>query len=107
MATRQGSDALCRTEAEAGGVETMISEALASGTPVVATGVGGIPEMLDDLTGIIVPPQDEAALADAVCEVITGGKKFNEEAMRKAGEAYSFGNVGRQLVGIYEETIAK
>ena len=44
----------------------MISEALASGTPVVATGVGGIPEMLDDLTGIIVPPQDEAALADAV-----------------------------------------
>lgn len=85
----------------------VISEALASGTPVVATGVGGIPEMLDDLTGIIVPSQDEAALADAVCEVITGEKKFNKKAMRKAGEAYSFGNVGRQLVGIYKETIAK
>ena len=85
MATRQGSDALCRTEAEAGGVETMISEALASETPVVATGVGGIPEMLDDLTGIIVPPQDEAALADAVCEVITGEKKIQRGGHAQGG----------------------
>jgi glycosyltransferase involved in cell wall biosynthesis len=41
-------------------------EALAHGRPVIASRVGGIPEWLDETTGILVPPGDEQALAHAV-----------------------------------------
>ena len=48
-------------------VPTVIKEALAVGTPVVASAVAGIPELLDDgRCGILVPPSDVEALARAI-----------------------------------------
>ncbi|MFP5336379.1 MAG: glycosyltransferase family 4 protein [Actinomycetes bacterium] len=43
----------------------VVQEALAAGTPVVTTAVGGLPELVGD-AGVLVPPGDAAALADAV-----------------------------------------
>lgn len=46
-------------------------EAMAVGVPVVATRVGGNPEVVDDgVTGLIVPPSDSAALASAIGRVL-------------------------------------
>lgn len=45
-------------------------EALASGTPVVASRVGGIPEAVPEEAGILVPPADADALADAIQELL-------------------------------------
>src|SRR5204863_326431 len=43
-------------------------EAMAAGLPVVASAVGGIPEMIDDArTGFLIPPRHPAALADRLC----------------------------------------
>ena len=47
-----------------------ILESLASGRPVVATNVGGIPEILDDSCGRLVPPRDPAKLAEALASVL-------------------------------------
>lgn len=48
-----------------------IVEALATGTPVVASPVGGIPEIVDDgETGVLVDPEDATAIADAVLELM-------------------------------------
>jgi glycosyltransferase involved in cell wall biosynthesis len=48
-----------------------VVEAMAAGVPVVASAVGGIPELVDpDVTGILVPPGDAAALADALRRLI-------------------------------------
>jgi glycosyltransferase involved in cell wall biosynthesis len=44
-------------------------EAMAVGRPVIASRIGSIPEMIDDATGVLVPPADPIALADAMTEL--------------------------------------
>ena len=54
-----------------------VVEALAVGTPVVATAVGGVPEVVTDgLNGLLVPPLDAAALAAAM------GRMLTDDALR-------------------------
>lgn len=63
-------------------------EAMASGVPVVATPVGGIPEMIEpDISGVLTPAGDPAALADAVLRVL-----------RDPGLAQRLGRAGRSRV---------
>jgi glycosyltransferase involved in cell wall biosynthesis len=59
----------------------VLAEAMNAGTPVVATRVGGLAEVVDDgVTGRLVPPGDPEALAAAVLEVLG-----DREAMGAAG----------------------
>jgi len=61
----------------------VIVEALAMGTPVVATNLGGIPEILHDgETGYLVPPRDSEALADAILRLL-----HNEQGAKQMGRA--------------------
>ncbi|HEX6724967.1 MAG TPA: glycosyltransferase [Gaiella sp.] len=49
-------------------------EALAAGTPVIATAVGGIPEVVrDGENGLLVPPRDAAAIASAIDRLVHDG----------------------------------
>ncbi|NLI73971.1 MAG: glycosyltransferase family 4 protein [Euryarchaeota archaeon] len=49
-----------------------ILESMSSGTPVVATSVGGVPEIIDShRDGILVPPRDHEALADAILTILS------------------------------------
>ena len=59
------------------GCPNVIIEALACGRPVVATNVGGIPELMDSRCGILVPPRDAKALADALAKTLAC--TWNEE----------------------------
>src|SRR5690606_15016483 len=63
-----------------------ITEALACGTPVVATAVGGNPEQfaLPDL-GILVPDGDAGALRQAIVDALT--RTWNRDAITRAGAA--------------------
>lgn len=52
------------------GLSNAVMEAMAAGCPVVATAVGGTPELLADGRGVLVPPDDPQALADALGAVL-------------------------------------
>ena len=68
------------------GMSNSILEAMAVGLPVVATAVGGTPDVVvDGQTGVLVPAQDPAALADALAGLLADPGKG--EALGRAGRA--------------------
>lgn len=68
------------------GVPVVLMEAMASGLPVLATGVGGIPELVTHaVSGIIVPPGSAEALAEGLKQLAARRADFH--AMGKAGRA--------------------
>ncbi|MEP6993950.1 MAG: glycosyltransferase family 4 protein [Acidobacteriota bacterium] len=69
-------------------VPTVIKEALAVGTPVVASSVAGIPELLaDGRCGVLVPPRDPRRLAQTVAELLQSAPRRAELA--QAGRAHA------------------
>jgi glycosyltransferase involved in cell wall biosynthesis len=73
---------------------TVISEAMAVGTPVVATRVGGLAEVVDDgVTGLLVEPGEPEALAAAVLDVLNRREAMSgaarQAAQRFGADAYS------------------
>jgi glycosyltransferase involved in cell wall biosynthesis len=69
------------------GLSNAIMEYMARGIPVVATNVGGNPELvLDGKTGLIVPPNDELAMAEAILKINQAPE--NVECMGMAGSKF-------------------
>jgi glycosyltransferase involved in cell wall biosynthesis len=65
------------------GLGTSLLDAMACARPIVATRAGGIPEIVgDDVNGVLVPPRDAHALADAIVRLLK-----DEDARRRMGDA--------------------
>lgn len=76
------------------GCPNVVLEALASGRGVVATRVGGIPELITDgKNGLLVPPGDPEALADALAAAL--GRAWDPEAQRASVPYLDWEAVGR------------
>ena len=60
------------------GTPNSVVEAMAHGVPVIASAVGGIPDMLDSETGIIVPPGDASALVEAMLALARDPQRRNQ-----------------------------
>ncbi|WP_030840519.1 glycogen synthase [Streptomyces sp. NRRL S-475] len=86
-------------------------EAMACGTPVVASAVGGIPEVVDDgTTGLLVPPGDdfEAGLARSMDTVLGdpgAARRMGEAGRERAVGEFGWDAVARRTVRLYEEIL--
>jgi len=88
-----------------------ILEAMARRKPVVASAVGGIPEVVTDgLDGLLVPPGDPAALADAIVRVATSPalrKRLGEAGYATVAERFSIDAQVRRIEAIYDEELQR
>jgi glycosyltransferase involved in cell wall biosynthesis len=69
-------------------------EAMAAGRPVVAAGVGGIPEIVTDECGLLVQPDDPPAVVDAVVTLLTDPERrrvLGRSARHRAEERFELG----------------
>jgi len=84
-------------------------EAMACGTAVVASAVGGIPEVVaDGATGLLVPPDNETALAAAINALIDDPARAAELGAHGRGRAvaeFSWDRIATQTAGLYVELI--
>ncbi len=87
----------------------VLLEAMTQGTPVVASRIGGIPEIVTDgATGLLVPPRDPVALAAAI-----GRLRGDPELRRRLGDAgrttvvprFAWETVADRLVALYREVV--
>jgi glycosyltransferase involved in cell wall biosynthesis len=84
------------------GCPNVVLEALASGRPVVATNVGGIPEILCDECGRLVPPCDAGALAQALASVLD--RTWDAEVISAHGSR-SWETVASELLKVFESLV--
>jgi teichuronic acid biosynthesis glycosyltransferase TuaC len=93
------------------GLPTVICEAMNVGRPVVATAVDGTPEIVrDGRTGVLVPPSDARALADALARVLDEpglAARMSEEALRVGREEYTWEANARRMTAIYESLVLR
>ena len=87
-------------------------EAMASGTPIVASRAGALPEVLgaDGLCARLVPPGDVEQLTRVVGELLDSPeqlKRLGAAGRRRAVEVFSWESVAAQTVRVYQQAIAR
>jgi L-malate glycosyltransferase len=87
------------------GLPNSVLEAMAARLPVVATQVGGIPELIEDgLNGLLVPPKDPPALAAAIRRLLEDSSfadKLAQGAQERARTEFSFERLLSELDHLY------
>jgi 2-deoxystreptamine N-acetyl-D-glucosaminyltransferase/2-deoxystreptamine glucosyltransferase len=89
---------------------SVLIEGMAAGLPVIASQVGGIPNLIDQgVNGILVPPGDAAALAAAITRVLAepGTAARLAESARLTAQRYAWPALARQVAAVYLQVTGK
>jgi sugar transferase (PEP-CTERM/EpsH1 system associated) len=93
------------------GISNTILEAMASGLPVVATAVGGNPELIEEgSTGTLIPAADPERMADALRAYVESAdlcRRQGTAARRAVDQNYRVDNMINAYVGIYDHLLAR
>lgn len=93
------------------GLPTVLIEAAAAGRPVVASRVGGVPEVVEDgTTGDLVAPGDPAGLAAAVAALLRDrarADRYGTAARRLAARRFSIDGQVRRTLDLWRELVAR
>jgi alpha-maltose-1-phosphate synthase len=86
-------------------------EAMACETPVVASAVGGIKEVVvPEVTGLLVPPADPRALADGINRILRDRRKARDMGLagrRRVEEHFSWSSIAKKTLAMYEQLLAE
>jgi phosphatidylinositol alpha-mannosyltransferase len=88
----------------------VLTRAFAAALPVVASDIDGYRDVMTPETGLSVPPGDPAALADALADLLSDEERrcrLGLAARRIAEERYSWDEIGRRLVSVYERVLGR
>jgi len=92
------------------GLPLVLLEAMARRRAVVATQVGGTPEVVvDGETGLLVPPRDAGALAEAIGRLLADPElraRMGEAGYRSVAERFSADAMCRRVLELYDEVVA-
>lgn len=84
-------------------------EAMASGKPVIATKVGGLPEIIrDGRNGFLIPPGDHKELAEKIILLLSNKEmslKMGITGRKIAVEKYSWNKITSKIINVYLETL--
>lgn len=89
-------------------LSNVVLESMATGVPVVATKVGGNPELINSERGLLVPPKDVDALTGGIAQLLANPdlrRDMSAAARRFVRERFSAENVTRQYETLYEELL--
>jgi len=87
------------------GCPNVVLESLACGTPVVASKVGAVPDIIDDACGIAVPPADPDELARAIRTALN--RRWNRADIRRKVENRTWRDNARTLHRILSDLVAR
>jgi glycosyltransferase involved in cell wall biosynthesis len=92
------------------GLGLILLEAMAASLPVVATAVGGVPEVvLDGETGVLVPPGDPAALARAIADLLRvpeRARRLGAAGRERVARLFTVERMVGQISALYQEALA-
>jgi glycosyltransferase involved in cell wall biosynthesis len=84
-------------------------EAMAAAVPVVATRVGGVPELIEDgVSGRVVSPERVEPLATAIAELLADPERrltLARAGATRVAERFAIADVGRRMVRVYERAL--
>jgi glycosyltransferase involved in cell wall biosynthesis len=93
------------------GLPNAVLEYMAAGLPTIASRVGGNAELVEDgVTGLLVPPEDSSAIADALLCLLRDpdlSRKMAESGRKVAVENYSFDRLIREVDALYTELLRR
>jgi len=87
-----------------------VMEAMAAGKPMICTAVGGVPELVEDGCGLLVPPRDAQALSEAMSRMLenpNARKSMGEKSARRAAERFNLRAMTKAYEALYNELITK
>ena len=88
------------------GTPKVILEAMARGVPIIASNVGGVGEMVEDgVTGLLVPPEDEEAVFNAVIKMIEEPETYHSYrvAANEHVRNHSLGSYCAKIIEKFDE----
>lgn len=91
------------------GFGIVIIEAMSNMLPIIATSVGGIPEIIENgKDGILIPPENPKALTRAIDSLLENGKlreKLSQAAYKKVREKYSIDTYSVRMLDFYKSLV--
>jgi len=96
---------------QAEGLGVVLLEAMASGTPVIGSNTGGIPDIIEDgVNGLLVIPGDPESLAKAIRLILENPyltEKFRKSGLKKVREFFSWDVIIEHFIEIYQKVLLK